>query len=319
MRERGKRIAQLLALLLGLGFIAALLRAQWSELRSYTWHLSPGWFLLGFLPLAVSWALEIALWRVCLESLGGHLSYRRASLIWLLSNFIRYIPGNVWQLIGIASLAAEEDVPAEATLTSLAVHQALSATSVVTLAAAYLAWSGHAEAMRITLAAIVLLVIVFVGLRPRWMEWGLNRALRVLHRPPLRITLTRKQMAVLIVGYWIAWILAGLGFAAVVRALTPMAWALTPHLIAAFMISYFIGYISLITPGGLGVREGAVVWLLNAWLPAPLPTIASILGRVWLTLGEVGSAGIALILWRGRRPLRDVIRSPAAPEGSADG
>lgn len=319
MRERWKRIVQLLALFLGLGFIAALLRAQWSELRTYTWHLAPVWFLLGFPPLAFSWALEVGLWRICLRSLGGHLSYRQAGVIWFLSNFVRYIPGNVWQFIGMAALAAEERIPAEATLTSIVVHQALSATSVVTLAAAYLAWSGHAEALRVALAAVVLVAIVFIGLRPRWMEWGLNLALRVLRRPPLRITLTSRQMAAMIVGYWAAWILAGLGFAAVVRALTPVSWALTPHLVATFIIAYFIGYISLITPSGLGVREGAMVWLLSAWLPAPLPTVAALMGRVWLTLGEIVGAGIALILWRGRRPLREIARTSATAEVASDG
>ncbi|MCD6290927.1 MAG: flippase-like domain-containing protein [Anaerolineae bacterium] len=319
MREWGKRIARWLALFLGLGFIAGLLRAQWAELRTYTWHLAPGWFLLGFPPLALSWSLEIALWRVCLRSLNGRLSYGRAALIWLTSNFVRYIPGNVWQFVGIAALAAEEGVPAEATLTSLAVHQALSATAVGTLTAAYLAWSGHAEAVRIALAAGALLAVLFVGFRPGWVELGLNRVLRILHRPPLRITLTRRQMAAMLVGYWTAWVLAGLGFAAVVRALTSFPPALIPHLVATFIISYFIGYISLITPGGLGVREGAVVWLLGGWLPAPLPTIASLVGRVWLTLGEVVSAGGALVLWRGRRPLRGIAGAPAATERVSDG
>ncbi len=299
-----------LALLLGGGFIAALLRAQWSALHAYTWHLSPGWFLLGFPPLALSWALEIGLWRICLRSLGGRLTYRQAGVIWFLSNFVRYIPGNVWQFIGMAALAAEEDVPAEATLTSVVVHQALSATSVVTLAAAYFAWVGHAEALRLALPLAVVIGVLFVLVRPRWMEWGLNLALRLLHRPPLHVTLTTRQMALMIVGYWAAWVLAGLGFAAVVRALTPVPWALTLHLTATFIIAYFIGYISLLTPSGLGVREGAMVWLLSSFLAAPIPMVASLMGRVWLTLGEVVGAGIALVLWRGRRPLREIARAP---------
>ncbi len=316
---RWKRVAQVLALLLGLGFIAALLRAQWSALRTYSWQLSPGWFLLGFPPLALSWALEVALWRICLASLGGRLTLKQAGLIWFLSNFVRYIPGNVWQFIGMATLAAEEDIPAEATLTSVVIHQALSATSVVTLAAAYFAWAGRVDALRVALPAVVIIAVLFVGLRPRWMEWGLNLVLRFLRRPPLRVTLTTRQMALMLLGYWTAWLLAGLGFAAVVRALTPVSWALTPHLIATFIIAYFIGYISLLTPSGLGVREGAMVWLLSSWLAAPLPTVASLLGRVWLTLGEVVAAGIALALWRRRRPLRELAGMPAVAEVTSDG
>ncbi len=318
---RWRSLISALALLLGIGFIAALLRAQWSALRTYSWHLSPGWFLLGFPPLALSWALEIGLWRICLRSLGGRLTYRQAGMIWFLSNFVRYIPGNIWQFIGMAALAAEEDVPAEATLTSVVVHQALSATSVVTLATAYFAWAGHAEALRLAIPLVVAIGVLFVVVRPRWMEWGLNLVLRFLRRPPLRVTLTTRQMAWMIVGYWVAWILAGLGFAAVVRALTPLPWALAPHLTMAFVIAYFIGYISLLTPSGLGVREGAMVWLLGGFLAAPIPMVASLVGRIWLTLGEAAGAGVALLLWRGRRSLRsrrELAHAPAAVEAAPD-
>jgi uncharacterized membrane protein YbhN (UPF0104 family) len=308
----------MLALLLGAGFIAALLRAQWSTLQSYSWHLSPGWFLLGFLPLALSWALEIGLWRICLRSLGGQLTYRQAGAIWFLSNFVRYIPGNIWQFVGMAILAAEEYVSAEATLASVAVHQALSAISVVTLTTAYFAWTEHAEALRWPLLSAIAIGVLFVMARPRWMEWGLNLALRLLRRPPLRVTLTTRQMAWMLVGYWAAWILAGLGFAAVVRALMPLSWALTPHLVAAFVLAYFIGYVSLLTPSGLGVREGAMVWLLSGFLAAPIPIVASLVGRIWLTLGEVAGAGVALLLWRGRRSRRKLAHAPATVEAVPD-
>ena len=319
MRFIRSPIVRVLTLGIALGFLIALLRAQWANLRAYSWQLSPIWFLLSFPPLALSWLLEIALWRICLHSLNGRLTYRKAWAIWFLSNIVRYIPGNVWQFIGMAALAAEEEVPAEATLTSVVIHQALSATSVVTLAAAYLAWAGRVDPLRVALPFLAVIGALFIGLRPRWMEWGLNLALRFLRRPPLRITLTTRQMALMIGGYWVAWALAGLGFAAVVRALTPVPWTLIPHLIAAFIIAYFIGYISLLTPSGLGVREGAMIWLLSSWLAAPLPTVASLLGRLWLTLGEVLAAGVALGLWRRRWSLRELVRVKGVAEVASDG
>ena len=299
-----RRLWQGLALIAGIGFLLVLLRAQWAELRAYPWRVEGVWLLVSLPPLALSWALEIALWCVCLRSLDGRLSFRQASLIWFLSNAVRYIPGNVWQFIGMATLAAEEDVPAEATLTSIVVHQALSATAVVTLGAGYLAWTGRGETWHLALPGAALAAIVAVGLRSRWVERGLNLGLRVLKRPPLRLTLTTPQLALMLAGYGGAWILAGLGFAALVRALTPAPWALTPHLTASFIIAYFIGYISLLTPSGLGVREGAMVWLLSGFLAAPLPTIAALLGRVWLTASELIGVGLALALWRRDRSTR---------------
>ncbi|MCS7221183.1 MAG: lysylphosphatidylglycerol synthase domain-containing protein [Anaerolineae bacterium] len=319
---RWRNLVSALALLLGMGFIAALLHGQWSALQAYSWRLSPGWFLLGFPPLALSWALEIALWRTCLCNLGGRLTYRQAGMIWFLSNLVRYIPGNVWQFVGMAALAGEEDVPAEATLTSVVVHQALSATSVVTLAAVYFAWAGHIEMLRLTIPLAVMVGALLVAIRPRWMERGLNLVLRLLRRPPLRVTLTTRQIIQMLPGYWASWALAGLGFAAVVRALTPLSWVLTPHLAMAFVLAYFIGYISLLTPSGLGVREGAMMWLLSGFLTAPIPVVASLVGRIWLTMGEVMGAGMALLLWHRRRSTRsrrELVGASAVVEAAPDG
>lgn len=316
---RGKfgSLLRLCALLLGAGFIVALVHDQWSELRRYPWSISGTWAALSFIPLGISWALEIALWRQCLRSLGGDLGLFRAGQIWFLSNFVRYIPGNVWQFIGMASLAAGEGIPAEATLTSIVVHQGLSATAVVSMGALYLTWAGH---LPLTWTALILIGIALgltIGLHPRRFEWAVNLVLRLLKRRQLRLQLSRRQLAAMIAGYWVAWLLAGLGFALVSRALTPLSGALFPHLIATFILAYFIGYISLITPSGLGVREGAMVWFLSQWLSAPLPTVISLVARLWLTLGEIIGASASLVLWHreGRRLLRPS-QSTAVLEGT---
>ena len=55
---------------------------------------------------------------------------------------MRYIPGNIWQFLGMAELAAEEGVPRLVTLTSIVLHQAISTAVGIVLAALYFAVAG---------------------------------------------------------------------------------------------------------------------------------------------------------------------------------
>ena len=57
----------------------------------------------------------------------------------------------------------------------------------------------------------------------------------------------------------------------------------------------------LFAPGGLGVREGILVYLLSHVMPGPVAVIISILTRLWMTLIEIGLIGVIYLVsqtWR---------------------
>lgn len=310
MRLPRKRVAQMVVFLLALGFLAVLVRSQWQALRHYPWQLAPAWLALSYIPWGLSMALEIAMWRAILTRTARvasaaiaprSLSLARAAQIWFLSNIIRYIPGNIWQPLGMAQMCAEEGIPTEVTLTSVIVHQALSALAVTLLGVGYFAWAGHGEALRTLAPLLVALPAVALALRARWLEMVLNLVLRRLGRPTLRIGLGSRALAALTLGYVASWSLIGLGFAMLVRALTPVGLEALPHLIASFALAWLVGYLSLLTPSGLGVREGAIVWLLGDILSLPVATLASLAARLWFIAGEVMALLPAFIGWQRRQ------------------
>jgi hypothetical protein len=310
MRLPRKRVAQMVVFVLALGFLAALVRSQWQALRHYPWQLAPGWLALSYIPWGLSMALEIAMWRaiririarVASAAMSPRpLSWARAAQIWFLSNIIRYIPGNIWQPLGMAQMCAEEGIPAEVTLTSVVVHQALSALAVTLLSVGYFAWAGQGEALRTVAPLLLALPVLALALRARWLETALNLVLRRLGRPLLRIGLRSRALAALTLGYVVSWSLIGLGFAMLVRALTPIGWEALPHLIVSFALAWLVGYLSLLTPSGLGVREGAIVWLLGGILSVPVATLASLAARLWFIAGEVTAVLPALIGWQRRQ------------------
>jgi uncharacterized membrane protein YbhN (UPF0104 family) len=139
-------------------------------------------------------------------------------------------------------------------------------------------------------------------LQPRLLEWSLNWLLVRLSRQPLRITLTWPGIWLLVLRYSVVWLAEGLSYAALVRAVAPYGRAALPGLVAAWVMAYLAGYLSLLTPSGLGVREAVMVLLLGPVLPAPVAALVAVAVRLLMVLAEVLGAGIALAL--DRRPLR---------------
>ncbi len=282
-------------LLLALGFMAALAQRQLAALRSYQWQLSPGWAVLAVISLELTWLFESATWWAILGSLGGRLPYLRIVPIWFLSNIVRYIPGNVWQFVSMAELVAEHGVSRLVTLTSIVLHQVISIVVGVVLAAAYFAATGQGEWFDRLRLALWLAPLSLLLLQPRPLERVLNWALARLRRPPIRVTLTWGQIALLCLRYVVVWLAMGLSYAALVRALTPVPVAIVPHLVASWTGAYVVGFLSLLTPSGLGVREGVMILLLNPVLPPPLPALVAVVARLWMVLGELLGAGAALL------------------------
>ena len=311
MRIPWKRLAQSAVLVLALGFLVAVVRSQWSALRTYRWQLAPGWALLALLGLGLTWLFELGTWRIILCCLGGPLGYRRAVQVWFLSNIIRYIPGNVWQFLGMAELAAEDGVSRIATFSSIVLHQALSTAAGLALAAAYFAVAGQGEGFERFRPALWAVPLGLLLLQPRILERVLNYALLRLHRPPLHVSLTWGQIWVLLLRYLVVWLGTGLSYAALVAALTPVEARSIPYLIAAWAAAYVIGYLSLLTPSGLGVREGVMVLLLTAIMPEPVAAVVAVVARLWMMAGEVIGAGGSLLLGRPHRP--DVLEGTVVP------
>jgi hypothetical protein len=128
---------QPLALILSVMAIGWFLSRQWPVLRNYPWRLDWGWLAITFLFTWASWAVEIALWRHLLLTLGSKLPYVVAARIWFLSAIVRYVPGNIWQPISMTLYARRHGVPPEATITSLILFQVVMLLAIAPIFIAY--------------------------------------------------------------------------------------------------------------------------------------------------------------------------------------
>ncbi len=289
-------------LALALLFIGGLLRTQWEAIQGQPWQLRGERLALAAGLLSLAWLVEVLLWRRALHLWGGRLDLGQALYVWFASILVRYIPGNLWQPLGMTLLAQERGVRPVVTVASIALYQAVNLLSVLPFAALYLLWVDGEPRLGtgsgpewLLLAGIPLLVLL---LRPGWLLAALDRLLRGLGREPLRASLRARDLAALWFGGLVDWILWSGAFALLAWAVLDLpgreeVWA---GLLTAYPVAYAVGYLSFVAPGGLAIREGALALLLAPVLGPGPGVLLALAMRTLQVLLEVLWAGCVLLL-----------------------
>jgi uncharacterized membrane protein YbhN (UPF0104 family) len=140
---------------------------------------------------------------------------------------------------------------------------------------------------------------------PRILARGLNVALARLGRAPLTTAPRRVALLTLFPIYVLAWTAYGLSGAVLVRALELGGAPLTDGFTAcAFVASWLAGFLSFLTPGGLGVREGVLAALLATSLTASQGVVLAAVARLTWTIVELGGAALGTVAFACRHGRR---------------
>jgi len=143
--------------------------------------------------------------------------------------------------------------------------------------------------------------VAFFLLRPDVLLRAGNRLLTSVGRDPLPLSLTTSSLIALMGLSLLAWVAFAGGFAALVYALQPEGgWpqAALPHILAAYPLAFAVGFLSLITPSGLAVREGALILLLERHLGGTAAIVVALSMRVWEIALDALVSVVALVWWR---------------------
>ena len=309
--RRALAIVQPLFVVLAFVLLGFVLQRQWDVLRTHPWQIRPRWLLASALMIGGGWLVEIRMWQRLLFLFAGHLDYAAALRIWFPSAIVRYIPGNVWQPLSLTVLGQQRGVRPEATIASLSLFFVIHLLAVGPIAAAYLATWGRTSAFAYWLggfspwwAVVVGVPVVAMVVWPDALVAGANRLLSKAGRPPLVVALTAAQLLATLGLSFVAWACFAGGFAALAAAVMPRLSSgmltVLPHLVAAYPIAFFVGFVSLLTPSGLLVRDGMLFLLLAPVIGKENSLIVSIAMRVWeialdalATVAAIGIPGVA--------------------------
>lgn len=305
VKKIGKRTLQIGLPLIILVLFAYQLKKNWADLTAYTFHLNSGLLALAFLGFMLQELSYGLIWRSILTRLGTHLSFRTSLRIYLASEFVRYIPGNVWHVLTRIVWVGKYGVSRPVAFASMAIELITKlAAGVLVFSISLLFWQDIGKAgsllhgSLLDILGIAGIILLFIGLHPRILNGVLNWLLIRMKREPIQLTLRYSDILYITLFWCASWIIAGTAFYVLLLSLWPetplVAW---PICIGIYAIAWDIGFVSFITPSGLGIREAAIVALFALALPLPtgLASIVALLSRLVSTIAEAVCVSIAYL------------------------
>lgn len=266
-----------------------------------------GWVGAGTIVFALYYIATFRVWRLNLRLAGVHFSKAQAADTWVPGLLARYIPGKVWSN-GVRLAVAKRAGAPMAALTGAMGWEALlavaSATGFALLALRSWPSPEWRTATVIVLGGSTALLALFWSLvsRPALPPWMARFGLR-------NSILRGSDLLTLIPQYFLTWALFGLAYWALAKAIAPVTAADIPMIAGAVALAWVGGYLSIVMPAGLGVREGLLVVIVGPLIGIGEVAVIAAASRL-LSVGlDVTITG----LWVWRRG----VRSPRGAQPSS--
>jgi uncharacterized membrane protein YbhN (UPF0104 family) len=321
MRRRLRQLWPCLKAVLGLAILVMVGRQLLRDLRRpELWEqpLAPGWLVLAGLLYLAGLSLSALYWHRLLLSLGSRPRLRTTLRAYFLGHLGKYLPGKAWAIL-LRGSVARDGGPSLGLAAGTAFYEVLVTMAAGTLLAALLFATlapdrdlginlddlrqlltlqppagGRIAGGTCLLLALLLLAPFAAVLHPALFNRVAGRLLRKEGVPP-SLHLGHLGSGLLLTGC--GWVLLGISLWSVLQSIPGMAlpWSRSAALLPALLaVSYVAGFVVLIAPGGLGVREVLLAFFLTPHLVehtgrdsaaahASAELVALVLRLVWTT------------------------------------
>ncbi|MCJ7577897.1 MAG: lysylphosphatidylglycerol synthase domain-containing protein [candidate division Zixibacteria bacterium] len=280
-----KSSAKFLIVLVILFFFTRYIYTHWTSLSQYQWRFDYKLLFSSLILVIANYIFLIQIWRRLIFRMGYFLKFKKAFKIFFYSSMGKYVPGKVWSVLGMVYMCEKEGISVKVSVASAVLNQALNMIGGLLLVVIVSGTKFLGGLPKIAYLPLALILIIFIY--PPLMESTLNVLLKLLKKETISINLSFRDNLAFTLLFILSWCVYGVAFNIFIRSLTPFSWNLLPFLSSAFAFSYIIGFLSVFVPGGLGVREGILVFYLSSYFPLPVATLIALLSRLWMTAAEI--------------------------------
>lgn len=314
--KSGRRLRQTLRfgfVALALALLGWGLASQWHGIRTAFAQMGPAAAVGSLLCALVGLYCSSRCWRALLRGLGSPLPERPATRVFFLSQIGKYLPGSVWTFLAQMELGRDLGVPRRRSAVAGVLFVGMHTLTGLVVAAATLPLVSP-EAVRRYAWALALAPVGMVILYPGVLNPLVGFLLRLVRRPGLEEPL--RGGAMLRAAGWllVMWSLYGVS-TLLLAAPLGIEHGQQAYFVAvgAYALSWAAGFLVVIAPAGLGVREAAMVLTLSRVMPLADAAAVAAASRVVQTAGDGLWALIAVCL----RPNRDRALVDAAHTATA--
>ncbi len=293
MIERLRRLAsspagKVAGALLGLAVLVLLmlrLRDLWDEHPVPLDEASRPLLVLAFIVSFLAMTAYALVWPAALR-MAGATPVPGMLAAYFAGGLGKYLPGGAWQYVGRAGLLRRRGVPVGAASASLLLEALASAAAAGLLAPLAAGTRGLVAAGA---AAVIVAVLARSGV-----------AGRLARRVPGFGALDLRRLPLLVGRYLAVWLVFGLAFWLTARALFDVPVDDVLRYAGVFAAAWVAGFVVVIAPGGLGVREAVIVTLLAGRLGEAEAIVLAAASRIAFTAVDLLGGVPALVSLRRR-------------------
>jgi hypothetical protein len=274
-------------------FIAKSLHENWQKVPFERLKFNHWYLILSFCIWFGGFPFSGFVWKVNLQCIGEKITFIQSLRIMGLSFLPRYLPGKIWGIAGQAWITKKEGgIPGEKGGIAAVLGTTVNMLSGLLLFLIIFPFALK-EKLPGNFYLLFTLIPLFIIIHPSIFIRIVNYGLKKLKRKTIEVIPKYSQILKLLFLYALLWIIQCIGMFFVIRSFYLINLSFFIFLCGIYPAAWTIGFLSFITPGGLGVREGALAYFLSFYMPTSIGIIASFVIRIWATIGEVT---LALIL-----------------------
>lgn len=236
---------------------------------------------MAYITFVIANIFMTGIWYILLKKLRARINLLSSIAIWSVSTLGKYIPGKGWQFVGIVYIAKMLGVDYEISVAASLIGQILAVVAGLIISFSIL--KTHVPPVFVTFFIALSLLFIY----PVFLNWLLRFFSKITGRSIKEISLSAKDTIFVTLLYFAGWLIFGIAFNFLTVSILPESGFNMIKAAKIFVSSYLLGLFAVFVPGGLGIREGVMAYLLGRNIPTYLASFISIYARLIVTLAEL--------------------------------
>ena len=290
-------------IILLIGYFYSLeIKKNWASLQNFKLIINTGYLIASLSFYLLAYLLETYIWQVCMNKhLGRHeLNFPQSIAVVNSSGLLKYVPGRIWtytaQLLWLKKYGISKSIVLYVNLICI-----LGAVIVsLYLGLFYLAlYTNLMNRTTFVLAAVLLIFLnsAYIIWNSSFMNKLIVLAGKLLKKEIQPLNESRSLILYIQFIYLCGALLTGFGGYLLAKGIgLPVPATGIFALLASMCLSWVVGYFAVISPGGLGIREGMMLLMLNNVVSVQTALIFPLVSRVMYLIAEALLGLTALLL-----------------------
>jgi len=293
-----KRIAALFLVIYSIYFIYN----QYNNLKDSfsTLSINSPLLILSSLIIIITLILSIFSWNTVIAAFGYTYSWIDIARAQMLSSIGKYIPGHIWNYSSKVYLSNKLGLPIKISGIVILVEIIITYLLAICLLLVFVPVSifpNISNGAVILIRVIGIIVLVSLVLAPSLIS-RYGKQTEHIKKPKKLYNSILLRAAI--------WTLSSYAFNLLILSLGYTNIGM-PTSISVITSSFFVGFLAIITPDGIVVREAIIIFMLRKILSEPDATILSLFFRFQLVILEFFMILIVLIIWKIRKTRSETV------------